>query len=176
MNKPIHRNMFPLLVQTLGHTAPAVEVGVAEGNYSRDFLKLWPWEYVMVDRWCHIPGYDDIMNGPDAEHEVRYQQAKLVADAAGPRVKMLRTDSVYAAEQFPDRSLSFVYIDGDHSYDGVCRDIKAWAKKLCPNGILAGHDYYNRPPFEVRRAVAELCGGPCGITLESCPSWWVIVQ
>jgi hypothetical protein len=176
MLKPIHRNMFPLLVQTLGHTEPAVEVGVAEGNYSREFLKLWPNRFFMVDRWCHIEGYDDVMNGPDSEHEERFRQASEVAGEHADRVTILRMDSAEAAAQFADRSLSFVYLDGDHSYDGVCRDIQAWAIKLKPNGILAGHDYYNKPPFEVRRAVAELCGGPCGITLEASPSWWVVVQ
>jgi hypothetical protein len=50
------------------------------------------------------------------------QQAKAVADAAGARVKMLRTDSVHAADQFADRSLSFVYIDGDHHSRAVLED------------------------------------------------------
>jgi hypothetical protein len=176
MIKPVHRNMFPLMLQSMGHVEPAVEVGVAEGNYSRDFLKLWHGQFYMVDRWCHIDGYDDVMNGPDSEHEERLLQACQVAEPYGERVHMLRMDSAAAVETFADRSLSFVYIDGDHSYKGVCADIIAWAKKLKPNGILAGHDYYNRPPFEVRRAVSDICGGPCGITHEPCPSWWVIVQ
>jgi len=80
MIKPVHRNMFPLFLQSLGHAGTAVEVGVAEGNYSRTFLDLWPGPYVMVDRWCHIEGYDDVMNGPDAEHELRFEQALGVAN------------------------------------------------------------------------------------------------
>lgn len=175
MNKAIHRNHLPVMLQATGLSGTIVEVGVAEGNYSQVLLSLWPFDVVLVDRWCHIEGYHDVMNGPDSEHELRYQQTKAVADAAGSRAKIMRMDSAQAAEQFADRSLAMVYLDGDHSYDGVCRDIRAWARKVQPGGILAGHDYYNRPPFEVRRAVSELCGGPCGITLESCPSWWVWV-
>ncbi len=175
MSKPVHRNMFPLLLQSLGHTGTAVEVGVAEGNYSRTFLDLWPGQYVMVDRWCHVEGYDDVMNGPDAEHELRFQQALGVANQHESRCRICRMDSVTAAATFADRSLDFVYIDGDHSYAGCRRDILAWAPKVKVGGVLAGHDYYNMPPFEVRRAVAETCGGPCGITHEACPSWWVMV-
>ena len=40
MIKPVHRNMFPLYLQALGFNGTAVEVGVAEGNYSKVFLEI----------------------------------------------------------------------------------------------------------------------------------------
>jgi hypothetical protein len=168
--------MFPLYLQSLGLCGTAVEVGVAEGNYSREFLRNWPGQYVMVDRWEHIPGYDDVMNGPDGEHEQRFRQAMQVAAEHASRCAVYRMDSVAAADTFADKSLDFVYIDADHSYGGSRRDILAWALKVRSGGILAGHDYYNNPPFEVRRAVAETCGGPCGVTHEPAPSWWVHIR
>jgi len=167
--------MFPLYLQSLGLCGTAVEVGVAEGHYSQAFLRNWPGFYVMVDRWAHIPGYDDIMNGPDDEHEERFKQAMLVANQYADRCSVYRMDSRTAADKFADKSLDFVYIDADHSYAGCRGDIIAWAQKVKAGGILAGHDYYNRPPFEVRRAVADICGGPCGITHEPSPSWWCVI-
>jgi hypothetical protein len=98
-----------------------------------------------------------------------------VASRFADRVHVMRGDSLQAVERFADRSLDFVYIDADHSFEGCRRDILAWAPKVKVGGVLAGHDYYNMPPFEVRKAVAVTCGGPCGITHEPCPSWWVIV-
>ena len=175
MIKPVHRNMFPLFCQTLGLSGTAVEVGVAEGQYSADFLAMWHGDYVMVDRWCHIDGYEDIMNGPDEEHELRYRQAMEVAGLYGERVKVLRMDSVAAAATFADKSLAFVYLDGDHSLDGVRRDLAAWWPKVQSGGILAGHDYYDKPPFRVRSGLCSVINGPCGITHEPCPSWWVNV-
>lgn len=173
MIRPVHRNMFPLFLQTLGlGGGTAVEVGVAEGKYSADFLSLWSGDYVMVDRWRHVEGYDDVMNGPDAEHEDRYCQAMEVASQYPGRVRVLRMDSLQAAAQFADHSLEFVYLDGDHSLEGCMRDILAWAPKIKPGGLLAGHDYYDRPPFRVRSAVNQVCNGPCGITHEPSPSWW----
>jgi len=172
MIKPVHRNMFPLFLQALGNHGTAVEVGVAEGKYSADFLSLWHGDYVMVDRWCHVDGYDDVMNGSDEEHELRYRQAMSVAALHGDRCKVLRMDSVEAAATFADKSLAFVYLDGDHSLEGVLRDLRAWWPKVRSGGIIAGHDYYDKPPFRVRTALCRFVNGPCGITHEPSPSWW----
>jgi hypothetical protein len=56
--------------------------------------------------------------------------------------------------------LDFVYIDGDHSYEGVLRDIHAWTPHVRKGGIIAGHDYRWH---EVRRAVEETGGGEYSI-------------
>jgi len=39
-----------------------------------------------------------------------------------------------------DKSIGMLFIDGDHSYDGVKKDIK-WIKHVIPGGIVAFHDY-----------------------------------
>jgi hypothetical protein len=46
-------------------------------------------------------------------------------------------DSVGVAEQFEPDSLDFVFIDADHSVEGVRRDVEAWVPRA---RILAGHD------------------------------------
>lgn len=33
-----------------------------------------------------------------------------------------------------------VFIDGDHAYESVVRDIKYWHTRLAPGGLLCGHD------------------------------------
>lgn len=58
--------------------------------------------------------------------------------------------SARAAGRYFTESLDAVFIDGDHSYEGVTSDIKAWLPKIKKDGIIAGHDF-DRP--EVRRAV-----------------------
>jgi hypothetical protein len=174
--KPLHRHDFPYYVRDLGLTGTCVEVGVAEGKFADEFLRRWQDSYAMVDRWCHIDGYDDIMNGPDEEHELRYRQAMDVRARHGSdRIRVLRMDSVAAAAEFSDKSLPFVYLDGDHSYDGLRRDFAAWWPKVKPGGVIAGHDYYDKPPFAVRSALCSLVNGPCGVTHEACPSWWIHV-
>jgi len=62
-------------------------------------------------------------------------------------------DSSKMAQRFSDHSCSFVFIDGDHTYEGVKRDIQAFLPKMKNGGILAGHDYQSPT---VRQAVHEL--------------------
>jgi predicted O-methyltransferase YrrM len=64
-------------------------------------------------------------------------------------------DSVEASKLYADESLDFVFIDADHSYEAVKRDIAAWLPKVKSGGIIAGHDYCVWPGFGVIEAVTE---------------------
>ena len=43
-------------------------------------------------------------------------------------------------KSFPDGFFDFIFIDGDHNYSGVIKDITLGLKKVKFGGILAGHD------------------------------------
>jgi predicted O-methyltransferase YrrM len=64
-------------------------------------------------------------------------------------------DSVEASKLYADASLDFVFIDADHRYEMVARDIDAWLPKVKRGGIIAGHDFCNWPGFGVIQAVTE---------------------
>ena len=53
-----------------------------------------------------------------------------------------------------DGSLDFVFIDGDHAYEGVKRDIQDWIPLVKTNGTICFHDYRDAPG--VKRAVDEI--------------------
>jgi len=59
-----------------------------------------------------------------------------------PYITPLKLSSTDAAEYVPDQSLRFCFIDANHTYDAVKKDIEVWRKKVMPRGILAGHDYF----------------------------------
>ena len=42
---------------------------------------------------------------------------------------------------FPDNYFDFVYIDGDHSYEGSKSDLKNYYPKVKRGGVISGHDY-----------------------------------
>ncbi len=59
-------------------------------------------------------------------------------------------------------SVDFLFIDGDHSYEGVTADILAWFPKLSPGATVVFHDYGWAEG--VRRAVREHV-----LPVEACP-------
>ena len=50
------------------------------------------------------------------------------------QVHVHRSRSVEAAASFPDDSLDWVYIDGDHTYEAVRADLAAYYRTIRPGG------------------------------------------
>lgn len=57
------------------------------------------------------------------------------------RIKVYKSLSFNIHDSFKDNSIDLLFIDGDHSYDGVYKDIIYYHSKLKPGGIILGHDY-----------------------------------
>jgi len=55
-------------------------------------------------------------------------------------VKPMLMSSSDAASIFADKSLDIVFIDADHGYNAVRKDIDLWREKISEGGILCGHD------------------------------------
>jgi len=69
-------------------------------------------------------------------------------------IEDIKSFSWRASEFFEDKSVDFVFIDADHSYESVKKDIIAWLPKVRSSGMISGHDYFTAPG--VRKAVTEL--------------------
>jgi len=95
----------------------------------------------------------------DCEHEEFLDNIKPVAHIINP-IKLLSTD---AAKLYEDKSLDFIFIDADHTYESVKQDIISWRPKLKDEGIMAGHDY-NEP--SVKKAVKEMFGERTGTCIR----------
>ncbi len=55
-----------------------------------------------------------------------------------------------------DKLIELLWIDGDHSYKGVCSDIKNWTPFVIPGGLIALHDYPgHRNSLEVWKGVKK---------------------
>jgi SAM-dependent methyltransferase len=69
-------------------------------------------------------------------------------------------DSSTVLSEFEPCSFDWIYIDADHSYDGVMKDLAAAHRALKPGGLLMCNDYSNwcsssAVPYGVARAVNE---------------------
>ena len=68
------------------------------------------------------------------------------------KINHIRKPSIEAAKEVEDGSLDAIFVDGDHSYNAVKEDLKAWWPKISIGGTLCGDDYWMS---DVSRAVHE---------------------
>lgn len=134
------------------------EVGVRKGDNFRHMLQPCVTEAIAVDIWQDTgnPSENDL-GFTQGQLERQYQ--KFIKDFKGDdRVKAIRKYSHIAAKEFEDEYFDFVYLDADHSYEGLLRDLRAWWPKVKNGGILGGHDYIVRETpvkYGVIEAVTE---------------------
>ena len=121
----------------LGFTSGA-EIGVEEGVFSECLLKDNPGcTLYAIDAWTTYRAYRDHTRQEKLNRFYENTKARL----APYHVHIVRKFSIDAVKDFADRSLDFVYIDGNHDFYHCTTDICLWSKKVKVGGIIAGHDY-----------------------------------
>jgi predicted O-methyltransferase YrrM len=144
-----------------------VEIGVFVGTLSQYLLRSRPDVHLtMIDSWASQDAQPSTYLETQDRHALCSSEevtlyrlaAKRRVHRYRDRVDIMAMPSVVAAPLIDDHSMDMVFIDGDHSYIGVCDDIHAWQSKVKPGGYLGGHDYDNQDsPFPgVKLAVLEL--------------------
>ena len=152
-------NLYKTMVEKFNSGSHFVEIGCWKGQ-SASFMGVEinnsgkQIKFDCVDHWSDVEGCP----GPD----IWVQSGKLFEKFMSNTEKVkhiitpIRSMSVDAAKTYQDDSLDFVFIDGDHSYNGCKEDILAWLPKMKDGSIFAGHDYgWCR---EVRQAVHDTLG------------------
>lgn len=143
----------------IGHLPPGgvgAEIGVAQGDFAAALLaKAEPRQLHLIDPWSHLEA--DTKDGvehlaslpagaappvPKNEEGDRQFEAVRQRFAAETRVVLHRQYSYRAAASFADKSLDFVYIDGNHAYEYVLRDLFDFAAKVKDDGLILGHDFF----------------------------------
>jgi len=139
-------------VTALGDNLVGCELGVCLAYTLRYFLD----QTTKISKVYAIDAYQPFMDHWGMVTQEMVDRWKNYATALltpyQDRVIMLEMDSVAAAEHIADAELDYIFIDGDHSYDAVCKDLRAYWSKVKPGGIFAGHDW-NLP--DVYRAVTD---------------------
>jgi hypothetical protein len=151
-----------LITEWLSPSTLIAEVGSFEGASTELFALRckWVWSIDPYDSGPY-PEQEGLENIVAAERRWKERMKPY------SNVTKLKRPSVKAAAIFDPCSLDAVYIDGDHRYDAVKADIRAWWPKVREGGVIGGHDYYD----DIARAVRELLGE--NIKTYSDSSWAV---
>src|SRR5260221_9770270 len=99
-----------------------VEVGTLRGDFADQICRFTQSEKLYcVDPYRSYEEFKDAINQLDLE--TVFQTAKKRLEPFGERVSFLREFSEQAAQIFADGALDMVYIDANHQYEFVKRDL-----------------------------------------------------
>lgn len=149
-------------------TTHGAEIGVWRACLSKRLLKAREQLHLLlVDPWLaqgpdssYVKSGDTKAGRMQADFDRSFRITHEMLDRFGARARIVRKFSVDAEKAVEVRSLDFVFIDGDHSYEAVYTDIRAWLPKVKPGGWIGGHDYANDEykHWGVKQAVDEAFG------------------
>lgn len=115
-----------------------VEIGSYQGESTTLFAHyLQPNKLYAIDPF--VNGYDEFDGSSTGDFTNVIHNFNLRIQQF-PCIKHIKNFSYAALDQFEDDSLDFVYVDGDHTYEGVVKDIKMYLPKIKVGGFIAGHD------------------------------------
>lgn len=155
-----------------------IEIGSFKGRSTRALADHCDGTVYVVENWVDAKDHAD---GTAAEMVVAGRlaiecewKANLAEHIESGRIVLLRghsPDVAPALRAHVGAGADFVFIDADHSYDGVLADIFAYEPLVRPGGILAGHDFTTAVHPGVRRAVEDYFGGRAQRGPGSI--WWI---
>lgn len=153
------------LLDLLPNGGVVAEIGVQQGDFAAEILRRCePRLLVLIDCWRHQPDGPyrlDKSNIPQAEHDRFHAQVceRFRAELGQGRVVIFRGFSSEVLPILTDGWFDWVYLDADHSYAAVRKDLAWCSLKVKDGGLIAGHDYVDAPnrDFGVVQAVTEFC-------------------
>ncbi len=137
-----------------------LEIGTADGanalRISKEFSpkKLWlidPYEF-QNDRSADR-GHNQMI------HNRAFNKAKNILHDQS--CEFIVNYSKNVVDRFKDEFFDFIYVDGDHSYEGCKADLDMYYPKLKKGGVMSGHDFTGTKKsmklkgFGVQKAVCE---------------------
>ncbi|MFC1631538.1 class I SAM-dependent methyltransferase [Candidatus Omnitrophota bacterium] len=129
------------IARSLKNNAVIVEIGsflgkttcfIAEGIGNKQI------QFLTVDTWNN----DKKPGGHKDVYDEYLENTKAYKGKFTP----LRGYSYDIVKTWPQqRKINFLFIDGDHSYEGMKRDIEDWLPLVKDKGIVCFHDYRDAP-------------------------------
>ncbi len=158
------------------------EIGVWKGEYSKKILEVvGPERLHLIDPWTFQDEYPQRWYGGRRAlsqgdmDDVYRDVSSMFQDTPG--VIIHRGYSEAVLEGFEDDYFDWVYIDGNHSYEYVLRDLELALQKVKPGGFITGDDYVwgEKDGFPVKRAIQRFVNAnDLGDQLEVLHSQFII--
>ena len=154
------------LLRRLPKNSIGIEIGVYEGDFSAQILKVVnPRKLYLVDPWEAQGGemkdswFGTEKTGGQSAMDARFDEvaARFKSEIGSGIVELVRNYSDAAVSKFEDDSVDWVYIDGNHLYEYVKKDLELYFSKMKEGGLMTGDDYNDGGWWKdgVKKAVDE---------------------
>lgn len=164
-DKVNHARRF--LLEKLPKHSRGAEIGVHLGDFSAEILRVVrPVELHLIDPWEHQKSdeyknawYGGQVRDGQREMDRRFQSVKsrFSKEIEDGVVKVHRGYSDEMLGAFEDSYFDWIYIDGNHLYEFVQKDLDIGFSKVRSGGLVTGDDYVDTGWWMdgVKRAVDE---------------------
>jgi hypothetical protein len=149
-----------------------VEIGVANGINAFTMLKNLP-----IKKLYLVDPYEPWLDTDSGEMQFVAEHEKICYRRLSPFkdktvfIKKYSDAAVNDIQEYVD----FVYIDGDHDYDFVKKDINSYYPKVKQGGILGGHDFWGSYKGVVLAVLDFVKENNLELHTNEC-DWWVVVK
>lgn len=120
------------------------EIGVCAGVFAYHvLLPAAPSKLYLIDPWQYGLQADieiEITTENQIQRDAQYYEVSALFNPF-ENVEIVRAKSEDAVTLFPDHYFDYVYIDGEHSYAAVERDLNNYFPKVKIGGYIIGDDY-----------------------------------
>jgi FkbM family methyltransferase len=136
------------------------ELGVWKGDFSEEILRIVnPRKLYLIDPWSYQPEFPSSWYGGSlaknqTDMDNIYESVKR-RFTNHKNVQIVRKKTEELTNEIPVNSLDWVYIDGNHQYEYVLRDIRTFFSLVKEGGIICGDDYDRgaEKPYPITKAV-----------------------
>lgn len=163
--------LYDQLAKGLPHGAHVVELGVFAGQSLRYLAETLHAQKKAAKLWG-IDLFGSYGNVQDLWAAAKANCGPWLSTWQGTEVQLVRGNSLHTASLFPDEDLHLVWVDTEHTYDQVRRELPLWWPKVARGGVFAGHDYHHHHGGVVK-AVDEFAKKN-GLKLEIVNTAWLI--
>ena len=129
------------MIRSFGSGLVGAEIGVYRGKFSAELATTSPKELHLVDPWQAQSG--EYERDPTNQQNLQACYGGVFRRfSSNPAVHIHRMTSVDASKLFADGYFDYVYLDADHTWQGITVDLPVWWRKVKSGGWLCGHDYF----------------------------------
>lgn len=141
-------NTRELMYDLIPKGGVGVEIGVCRGaNAAQLLFRTKPSVMFLVDTWEEAEYARKPHADPNLWYDDHFDSVSEIfsEEINGGRVVIRKQHSTMFLSSLMDNSLDWVYIDSNHHYQTVSREIDLSIQKVKRGGYIMGHDYLTNP-------------------------------